>query len=176
MDIKYYRKLKNINRLSREAIVRPYNLAEHQYGVTVLFMHFAALEDVEYSVETIKHILHHDVLETLTSDLPYTVKNFNNTTRQCWETIESEIMRNHPEMLPYSDYVMEKNFSRQQLSLFKVCDLLELWLFCREEQALGNGSLEIGRVVVKCVEIIKEYSTGYFESVLDFMDRYEYDG
>lgn len=170
MDIPYYRRLKNVNRLGVEAILRPYNLLEHSYMVTVLFMHFAAKEGWAYGISCIDHILHHDILETVTGDLPYVVKRFSSTTLECWSKIEEEIVGVHPQLITYTDDYMERTLTPGQLELFKVCDLLDLWIFLKEEQGLGNTNARCQEIINTCVTLIK----GKFKSVDQFMNDYKF--
>jgi 5'-deoxynucleotidase YfbR-like HD superfamily hydrolase len=168
MNIYYYRRLKNVNRLGCEPIMRSYNLLEHSYMVTVLFCHFAKEERILYDIDVLEAILHHDMLETVTGDLPYNIKNLSPTTQTCWEAIESEAINSFPQLAPYTDVRLRKTMSKKQFKIFKVCDLLDLWIFLREEQRLGNTALPIHEIITKCKSIIE----GKYKSI----DKYMTDG
>lgn len=170
MNIKYYRRQKNVNRLGTIAITRPYNLLEHSYMVTVLFCHFAKLEGIPYDVDTIDRIMHHDIVETITGDLPYPIKHSSSLTEEAWAMIEKDAIKDHPDLKPYTDEVMESVFTAEQLKLFKMCDLLDLWIFLKEEYSMGNST-------TACIEIIDRCETwirGNFKSIDDYMFKNHY--
>lgn len=170
MDIKYYRKCKNIERLQGSYKHRSYNLLEHQYVVAVLFKHFASLEDISYGMPEFDKILHHDILEVETTDLIYTVKNLNEETKKAWNKIEEEVIKEHFQLRNYSDENIKMSLNEYQFKLFKVCDMLDLWIFCKEEMILGNRSINMKLVIDNCEKAI----LGKFESVDKFMKEYEY--
>lgn len=167
MDIRYYRKMKNIERLSGTFHIRPYNLLEHSYMVGMLFINFAKLEGVEYNEKTLETVFNHDILEAETGDLIYTVKNHNDNTKFAWRTIEQEVINSNPDLAPYSDYEMECSLTKEQYDLFKVCDLLDLWIFLKEEQKFGNKSEEVETIIKKCDYIIG----GKYKHVLKYMSK-----
>jgi len=171
MDIKYYRRLKNVDRLGIEAKLREYNLLEHQYMVAMLFRHFACKEDVAYDILIFDIILHHDIVETVTSDIPYPVKNFNSKTVECWSIIEQEVIQHHEQLIRYTDKNIENAMTPKQFSLFKVCDLLDLWIFLREEQTMGNNNNECKKIIKTCEKLIK----GKFKTIDIYMKTYEHD-
>jgi 5'-deoxynucleotidase YfbR-like HD superfamily hydrolase len=165
MEINYYRRLKNVNRLGTESKLRNYNLLEHSYMVVALFRHFASKEDVAYDLTTIDYIMHHDILEVISSDLPYTVKNLNEATIAAWEVIEKEVMKQHPQLQRYSDDNILRNMTAGQHLLFKACDLLDLWIFLKEEEALGNRTPECFNIIKTCERLV----LGKFKSIDNFM-------
>jgi len=116
-------------------------------------------------------VLHHDIIETVTSDIPYPVKNFNRKTVECWSTIEQEIIQNHAQLIRYSDKNIEQAMTDKQFLLFKVCDLLDLWIFLKEEQKMGNNSSSCKKIIKTCVELIK----GKFGTVDVYMKTYDYE-
>lgn len=168
MEIKYYRKMKEVDRLNGKFKLRPYNLLEHSYMVVALFRHFASKEDVAYNMNTIDVIMHHDIIEVETSDLPYTVKNHSPVTKKAWGDIEEDIIRSHHQLNRYNDEAIHENLTEIQHRLFKVCDLLDLWIFLKEEQTYGNNSSEVAKIIGKCEELIK----GKFVHVDKYMENY----
>lgn len=168
MNISYYRRLKNVNRLGTEIIQRPYNLLEHSYMVTVLFCKFAREINIPYDTSTIDLLLHHDIVEVITGDLPYTVKNCNDITKSCWSNIEQEVLRSRPNLLPYTDDAIRSKMTPQQYELFKVCDLLDLWIFLREERGIGNLSIANHEIIKTCEDLIY----GKFREIDEFMSDY----
>lgn len=174
MDVKYYRKCKNVDRLSTSFKHRQYNLLEHQYMVAVLFKKFAELEKLDYGLKQFDIILHHDILESLTTDLIFTVKNLNKITKRAWEIIEEEVIKVNPKFEKYSDEAIKDGLNKKQFSLFKICDYLDLWVFCKEEEALGNKTKPIKKVIEKCEELITKISLeNEFTHPIKFIKEYE---
>lgn len=169
MEIKYYRKMKLIERLSGTFKHRSYNLLEHSYMVAVLFKHFASKENVAYDINVLDIILHHDIVEVETMDLIYTVKNNSEVTKDCWEKIENDILKKHKSIERYSDPNIKRNLTLLQHSLFKACDILDLWIFLKEEVSIGNKSKNVLEIIKRCEEII----TKDFRSINTYMAEYD---
>jgi len=167
--IRYYRRMKNVDRMSGTMKHRPYNLLEHQFMVAVLFRMFASRENVAYDMQVFDLVLNHDAVESITSDLVYPVKNASNKTRECWDIIEEEVLKSHPALERYSDKNLKEGMTESQRNLFKACDYLDLWIFLKEEIALGNTSRDIVEMLENCERLIPKG----FESINKFMVDYE---
>lgn len=172
--INAYKRMASVDRMAGRLKIRNYSLAYHQYYTTLLFMHFAELEKVEYNMDVLKIIMKHDFLEAFTNDLPWPIKNLNEKTKECWEKIEHETAKEFPELALYTDDVMKEVMTEQQFYLFKMCDYLELWLFMKEEMLMGNHVEGIVFVENKCRELILKISDEKYKfySVLVFMREY----
>lgn len=170
IDIAYYRRMKYVNRLSRWPISRGYNLLEHSFMVTVLFRHFANLEDISYDMQVLDRVMNHDIVETVTGDFPYDAKNMNRETKELWEQLELQVVRMHLTFDRYTDRALMDVFTFQQYELFKACDLLDLWIFIREEQEMGNRSEMLDHIATKCVNLIR----GKFPSIDKYMNTYRF--
>lgn len=161
MEIAYYRKMRNIDRLSMMYKTRRYNLLEHQYMVTVLFRHFASKEDIPYGINELDLILHHDAVESVTSDLSWEVKNFNKIVKESWEIIEQQLCSKHFQLNKYSDENLVGGLNDIQYKLFKACDVLDLLIFVKEEISYGNKSLDIVNVLNNCFMLLEKYADGF---------------
>jgi 5'-deoxynucleotidase YfbR-like HD superfamily hydrolase len=150
MEIKHYQRMRNIDRISGAPKNRRYDLMQHSYMTTMLFMKFAKLEGIAIDMVVLDCVLHHDILEVLTGDLIWPVKNFSKKTKDCWEEIENEIVATNSEFKQYSDVEMKNTMTKIQHDLFKACDVLDLYIFCMEEQSIGNHSKEIMEVIYNC--------------------------
>ena len=169
MEIKYYRKLKNIERLSGTFKHRSYNLLEHQYMVAVLFRHFASKDNVPYDINVLDLVMHHDILEVETGDLIHTVKSLNDVTKDSWNKIEEEILKEHFQLGKYSDEALKSGMSTLQHKLFKACDVLDLWIFSKEEVSIGNKNKNLIDVIGRCEKLIPRD----FHSINKFMADYD---
>lgn len=170
VKLSYYRKMLHIQRIPGVFKTRPYNLAEHSYYVAILFSRFSKLENIGYSASQLELVMDHDVLETISVDLPYHVKNLNHITKDAWRAIENEVIKAKPAFREVSDDALEIGLSKEQFKLFKACDLLELWIFCKEEQLLGNRSEEIQKVITTCEGLLQERLR--FESIIKYMEEW----
>ncbi len=170
VNLSYYRKMLHIQRIPGVFKTRPYNLAEHSYYVTVLFLRFCKLENVGIGPSAIELVMDHDVLETISADLPYHVKNLNESTKRAWNIIEEEVVKAKPAFKDVSDDALEIGLSSKQFQLFKACDLLELWIFCKEEVLLGNKSVEIQKVIDTCNTLLTQKVR--FESIIKYMEEW----
>lgn len=159
-----------IDRLAGKFKLRKYDLAQHCYFTGILFMHFAELENIEYSKEVMQIVFAHDLMEVVTTDLPWNCKNQNEVTKKCWATIEEEAAKAYPEFRKYSDDNIKKLLTPQQFSLFKSCDYVELFLFIHEEILLGNVTPEMIEIYERCTNLIDHQ----FKSVNEFvLEKYE---
>lgn len=167
--------MKDIQRLPNTPHHRGYNLLEHGLVVGMLFRWFASEEDVAYDINVLDKVLLHDYVESVTGDLNSCVKNFNSTTKAAWDVIEGEICKYDFSLQPYSDTELKKCMTELQHRLFKMCDYLDLWIFCRNEIALGNDSKKIKMCRNNCEVALCRISNDFedFKSIKLFMDQYE---
>lgn len=167
--------MKDIQRLPNTPHHRGYNLLEHGLVVGMLFRWFASEEDVAYDINVFDKVLLHDYVESVTGDLNACVKKFNDNTASAWDIIEWEICHGDPNLLPYSDESIKETMTELQYKLFKMCDYLDLWIFCRNEQAFGNTSAKLLTCIKNCEELLGRYSENWklFKSIQKFMNQYE---
>lgn len=167
--IDLYRKMKNLDRLNGKFKTRGYNLLEHSYMVAMLFKNFAYIEDISYDMQVFDKILHHDIVEVVTADLPWDVKNFSEITKNSWENIEKELISECKFLNRYTDDNFQ--FTESQYKLFKACDVLDLWIFLKEESSYGNKSNDVIEILDRCKTMLNEKYN--FTSILTYMKEYE---
>lgn len=102
-----------------------YNVAQHTYGAVSLLL----LLHPDPSVDLIKAVQWHDVGERWLGDLPATAKWENPALGEVYEAAEEEIL-DRLGLMP--------DLTEEDRRWLKAVDTLELWLWCREEEALGN--------------------------------------
>lgn len=163
--IDHFLKMKNVERMQGTFKLRPYNLMEHSYAVTALFIEMSKREGIEITVQDITDVISHDLLETQTGDLIWSVKHFSDKTLQAWDVIEDEILDEFPE-LKYTDNLQLDSVKHR---LFKACDNLDLWIFCMQEQEFGNDSRAIRDIISNCEMLIENRK---FDSVGEYMKMY----
>lgn len=167
--------MKDIQRLPNTPHHRGYNLLEHCMVVGMLFRWFASEEDVPYDINVFDKVLLHDYVESVTGDLNACVKNYNENTSSAWDIIEWEICHSDLNLANYSDESIKKSMNDRQYKLFKTCDYLDLWIFCRNEQALGNTSTKLLACIKNCENLMQYFSENWrlFKSIQKFMMQYE---
>lgn len=163
--IDIYRKLLTVDRLAGKHKLRKCDLASHSYFTALFFIEFAKKENIAYDHNVIETVMTHDLMEVSTADLPWPVKNLNETTKKCWETIEEEAAKAYPEFQKYSDENIKNSLNVEQFTLFKAMDYLELFTFIHEEIMLGNVTSEMVEIYERCVSLIE----GKFKSVDEYM-------
>lgn len=164
-EINYLLKCKDVERLSQYYHHRQYNLMEHQYMVGMMFMAFAEEEEIEYDISVLKLVMKHDLLEVVSMDLSYEVKNLSIVTQESWEAIEEQVALVNPILRPYTDDNIRLGMNEQQFNLFKACDLLDLLLFIESEANIGNNGEKIQILINRCKLLIK----GKFKSIDNFL-------
>lgn len=167
--------MKDIQRLPNTPHHRGYNLLEHGFVVGMLFRWFAAEEDVAYDINVFEKVLLHDFVESVTGDLNYCVKKFNDKTEAAWDVIEQEICDSDPVLRPYSDRALKEAMTDIQYCLFKMCDYLDLWIFCVNEIKLGNKVEKLIECKSNCERLMEKISDGWkkFGKIRNFMMDYE---
>lgn len=103
-----------------------YNVAQHSYGAVSLLL----LLHPSPSLDLVKAVQWHDVAERWLGDLPAPAKWAHPELRQSYEAAEEKILQ----ALGFSVELTEWD-----LRWLCAVDTLELWLWCREEEALGNS-------------------------------------
>lgn len=166
-------KMKQIQRLPNVPHHRGYNILEHGFVVGMLFRWFASQEDVAYDINIWDKVLMHDYAESFTGDLNYCVKNFNETTAKAWGVIENEVCSGDATLKPYSDEAIKACMNDRQYRLFKICDYLDLWIFCMQEKALGNTTKSNEDVIDNCWKLIRHFAGTEFMSVFTFMGQFK---
>ena len=156
-EISYYDyKLKNVMRLSTVPTHRPYTVAIHSYYTALLYIEICECEKQWIDQQNLMWVLRHDVVEAVTGDLIYPVKNKNGTTQMSWENIEW-MMTKDTILESFTEGNSSRKFSKEAWNIFKCADLYELFLFCTEEYELGNRHIGIIKVLRNCLTYIPDF-------------------
>ncbi len=159
---RHLKALKHIRRLSGIPLLQPYNVAIHCYYTGLLFEEVAEHEDIRISLIEVDFVYRHDILESITGDVLLPVKMHSETTGRKWKEIEQELVSSKYDYLTwYTDENAKIYFNPLTWSLFKACDLYELYLFCLEEVRLGNNSDGINLVIENCIKLLPEFKINY---------------
>ena len=168
---KHYRQLKHMQRLSGIPKIQSYSVMEHCYRTAILFEHFMEMEEIARNADNSHWVLSHDLLESVTGDLLYPAKNYNETTKLHWTIIETQLTSKLEEfdyLYRYTDKNARIGFSEKEWTIFKACDLLELIEFCQEETELGNKSRMITKIRAQCVDIVYDFG---IKSIIAWLEK-----
>lgn len=125
-----------------------YNNAAHSWGVAML-MHAIWPEDFKRLVLV---CLAHDVAESWVGDIPAPILRYSPEFRTVVGGMENTICASLG--LPREDQLPPEDHAK-----LKACDRLELYLWCREQQAIGNTFIK---------EFLTELTRYFIETPLPF--------
>lgn len=146
------RKMRHVQRLAGTPIIKPYTLAEHGFYVALLFKEICRTEDLEVTADDMEFCLLHDILETETGDLLYPAKHASPYAERSWDIIEQEVLKKHAHLGWYTDEHF--NDQPEKKKVWQAADMLDLYLFCKEEQQLGNNTHPLRMVIDKAAGIL----------------------
>jgi 5'-deoxynucleotidase YfbR-like HD superfamily hydrolase len=106
----------------------PYDVAQHSYGAVSLLL----LLHPNPSLNLIKAVQWHDIGERWLGDMPSPAKTGNQHLAEVYEAEEEKIL---------TLLGLYFELSNQEENWLKAVDILDLWLWCREEEFLGNRSV-----------------------------------
>lgn len=162
------RKMDHVHRLSGFKLFQEYSLTHHCFHTGILFMEIAWKERIKIDKESIDFVFKHDILETVTGDVLYPAKYYSHHTETAIKVLESELTKEGAEfnhLRHYTDDYAEAFMDPKALKLFKACDLLELWEFCRTEYNLGNKS--VVPIINNCRSILSNCGIKTIEDRVD---------
>lgn len=105
-----------------------YNIAQHSFGAVTLLL----LLHPAPSVDLIKAVQWHDVAERWLGDMPSPAKSTNPELARVYEETEARLLYQLG-LLP--------ELQQAEQHWLKAVDLLDLWLWAREEKHLGNQNV-----------------------------------
>lgn len=158
------RKMDNVQRLSSYKLIQDYSLTKHCFHTGIIFMDLARNLNIIITFEEIDFVFKHDILETVTGDLLRPAKNHNDVTEKSWAKIEEQLVHfgcTYSHLIGYTDEYAEKFMSPSALTLFKACDIYDLYLFCLEERMLGNYTID--EVIFTCQRLLSNCGVSYLE-------------
>ena len=130
-----YRDAGAVKRYHVKRTHRTQTIAEHTFGMLMLVKQVTTGQNT-YSVESramlYEAILHHDLPELMTGDVPAPIKRVHPELGPLMDSIEQDL---YP---LYRDYTL----TQEEAALLKWADRMELVLWCLEEFRMGNSYLK----------------------------------
>jgi 5'-deoxynucleotidase YfbR-like HD superfamily hydrolase len=105
-----------------------YDVAQHCYGVVSLLM----LLHPKPSNNLIMASLWHDTAERWLGDMPTTAKWYDDVLGRVYNATEDKLMKN---------IGLANELTNEEVNWLKTVDLLELYLWCREQEFMGNRNV-----------------------------------
>ena len=137
-----------VKRLHTLPVVGHYDIAQHCYGMLVLFDVLCPMmkeedmtygdyeEELDWRMGLVTHILYHDTHERFTGDVPNGLRHLDKVSSSAGHFRElQEVVDNK---LGY----IQGDLSPHQYNWFKSLDRLEFLLTCYDQRALGNKNIE----------------------------------
>ena len=154
-------KMSNIWRYSGRLVLKPENLAEHSYYVTMKVIELGQFykfseEDI---FKAIKIALCHDLGEIYTGDIPHSLKTYSPEIKRVSEKLEVELIK---ENFPYFGEVFEEFEAKADLKisyLVELADIADVIMFIDREESLGNKDPDIIQIRAECSERYVRTST-----------------
>lgn len=191
-----FRRLRNTQRCNNFPTVAPTDVAQHSYYVSLLAMTLAdeynayisnvSLEGYDkINVECLlRKALLHDIPEFITGDVHWNVKHHDSEIEQEFNRVERKLVKGafegcNPVLKEYSEISLTCKIGLEG-SLIAIADMLELAIYCWEECALGNKSLE--GMLKRCIMLLKEYklykvlytSSDTFSGIMELLQEKDY--
>lgn len=127
--ILYTRQAGYVDRCHTHRIIGTYTVAQHSFNMLTLLK----ILHPNPSQNLIWKIIGHDLPELWTGDIPHTVKQLSNSIKEELEIFENNI---------FTIIGFESDIDNEEEKWLKGLDMLELFLFCYEQEKLGNKSLK----------------------------------
>lgn len=130
VEAQLYRDAGNVTRYHAKRTIRRQNIAEHTFGILMLVKQVKP----DLSLNLVNAILHHDLPELFTGDVPAPIKRAHPDLGPLLDHIEEGLA-------PLYNPVMDK-LTPNEITLLKWADRMELVLWCLEEVRMGNSYCE----------------------------------
>lgn len=116
-----------IKRYHAKPTLRTQSVGEHTWQVMLIYVQHFGIP----SKKIWYYLLHHDIAEIGTGDVPFEAKRRFPSLKSALNKIEDNIMRDFS--------IVDFNLTEQEKLRVKWADLWEMKLFAQEEVALGNS-------------------------------------
>lgn len=169
-DVKVFlnwRRLRYIKRCNNFPTVASTDVAQHSYFVTLLAMAivdeyntYADLNDkpIVSSELVLRKALLHDSDESITSDIPWNVKHLDEDIHSLLVSkINEKVKALYEGCTVMQEYYELSTHCKEDMSgkIVELADMLELALYCWEEQQLGNTCMK--GLLEKCISLLESY-------------------
>lgn len=162
--VKFAREGGNVLRCHAQRGIREYPVSGHTFNMLCLLR----ILYPDAPKELIWAVLQHDVPERIVGDIPHPAKHIGFIDATYLKETESEL-----QVLVFGEDP-ESDLSEEDLLWFRGLDMIEFYLYCRDEQMLGNLSMETKLLAVS--KHIRDRKHHYHPKIVDFFFQVESDG
>lgn len=146
------RRLDNIIRYNNRIKNHCQTVASHSYYVSYTMMRLLDFVDIpiDMKYKLLSYCLVHDISEVHIGDTPHDVKAANPELKDMLERFEDDFYA-QAGLHGISDIIRD-DYQKIKYNLFKLCDLLDVFMYAKEEMYLGNQSIEMANIMAQSVE------------------------
>lgn len=146
------RRLDNIVRYNNRMKNHTQTVAAHSYYVTYTMMRLLELIDlpIDIKYKLMSYCLVHDIAEVHVGDMPHDVKAAHPILKNLLEEFEEEFYIHAG--LSGINNIIKDDYQKIKYNLFKLCDLLDVVSYSKEELYLGNLTLEMSNILAQAIE------------------------
>lgn len=146
------RRLDNIIRYNNRIKCHTQTVASHSYYVSYTMMRLLELvnlpDDIKYKL--LSYCLIHDTAEIHVGDMPHDVKAAYPKIKEILERLEEDFYIQSG-LSGVAD-IIKDDYQKIKYNLFKLCDLMDVFMYAKEEIYLGNETLEMSNILSQAVE------------------------
>ena len=146
------RRLDNIIRYNNRIKCHTQTVAAHSYYVSYTMMRLLELVDLPHDIKykLLSYCLIHDAAEIHVGDMPHDVKAAYPKIKEMLEQFEDDFYIQSG--LSDVANVIRDDYQKIKYNLFKLCDLMDVFMYAKEEIYLGNQTLEMSNILSQAVE------------------------
>jgi 5'-deoxynucleotidase YfbR-like HD superfamily hydrolase len=168
--VETYRRTNKVQRLAGHRILQYYSVAEHQANAAMLYVMYCKEMKEDVDGKLLSFILTHDILEVYTGDLLYPAKH---AAPLDWEKVEYAIVKRLKEEqgVDLDDYTDSTLIDKEDIEIWRLCDMTELYCFCRDETSLGNSTKELREVMSTAFNVVLRTGNIFFITLMQEYDH-----
>ena len=146
------RRLDNIIRYNNRIKCHTQTVAAHSYYVSYTMMRLLELVDLPYETKykLLSYSLIHDAAEIHVGDMPHDVKAAYPKIKEMLEQFEDDFYIQSG--LSDISNIIKDDYQKIKYNLFKLCDLMDVFMYAKEELYLGNETLEMSHILSQSIE------------------------
>ena len=146
------RRLDNIIRYNNRMKCHTQTVAAHSYYVSYTMLRLLEIVDLPHDIKykLLSYCLIHDAAEIHIGDMPHDVKAANPELKDMLERFEDDFFIQSG--LSGIASIIKDDYQKIKYNLFKLCDLMDVFMYAKEEIYLGNQTLEMSNILSQAVE------------------------
>lgn len=146
------RRLDNIIRYNNRLKIHNQTVASHSYYVSYTMMRLLEIIDIPIDIKykLLSYCLIHDISEIHIGDMPHDIKASKPEVKNMLEQFEEDFYAQAGLSDIYE--VIKDDYQKIKYNLFKLCDLMDVFMYAKEELYLGNSTVEMSNILSQSIE------------------------